>query len=281
MGLSKSKFGVYDFDLETGELFRSGVPVRLQPQPAQVLRILIGAGGQLVSRETMRESLWGAEVHVDFDKALNYAVSQVRSALRDSADSPRYIETIPKSGYRFIAPLETDSAEQSVPAASPATEPNRWFRRREFALGAAASLGAAFGLWRLRAALGEDPRIAVALFDNETGNSAFDRYANDVTDSLVVTLTEQTMGRYGIVGNAALLRQRRSFRDLNVIAQQLQAQFVILGQIKADGGPGFVLAHLIQMPGEHHRQVIRLGLGAPESDAAEISKAFLKALASS
>ncbi len=282
MGLTKSKFGVYDFDLETGELFRSGVPVRLQPQPAQVLRILIAAAGQVVSRETIREALWGSEVHVDFDKALNYAVSQVRAALRDSADSPRYVETIPKIGYRFIAPLETDSAEQPVLTASTSTEPKRWFRRREFALGTAAiSLGAAFGLWRLRGAGLEDPRIAVALFDNETGNSALDQYANDVTDSLVVMLAERTMGRYGIVGNAALLRQHRSFRDLDVIAQELQTQFVILGQVKADGNSGFVLAHLIQMPDEHHVKAVRLALGKPESDAAEISKAFLKALASS
>jgi len=101
MSPSKLRFGTFDFDLETGELFRAGVPVRLQPQPTQVLRTLIAARGQLVSRESIRQSVWGSEVHVDFDKALNYAISQVRSALRDSADSPRYIETLPKNGYRL------------------------------------------------------------------------------------------------------------------------------------------------------------------------------------
>jgi len=81
------KFGVYDFDLETCELCRGGSVVRLQPQPAQVLRVLIEAEGQIVSRERIRELVWGTEVHVDFDRALNYAVSQIRSALRDSAES--------------------------------------------------------------------------------------------------------------------------------------------------------------------------------------------------
>jgi TolB-like protein len=252
------------------------VPVRLQPQPAQVLKTLIAARGQLVSRESIRQAVWGSEVHVDFDKALNYAISQVRSALRDSADSPRYIETLPKSGYRFIAPLEPGSAAPTV------TKPKtyNWVRRREFAIGAGvASIGAAFGLWRLVTVRGEQ-RIAIALFDNETGDAALDRYANDVTDSLVVALTEKTMGRYGIIGNASVLRGSRSFRDLATIAQELRAQIVILGQIKADDASRFVLAHLIRMPDETHLQVARLPLGKPESDAAEICKSFLPALGS-
>jgi len=288
MSPSKLRFGTFDFDLETGELFRAGVPVRLQPQPAQVLRTLIAARGQLVSRESIRQSVWGSEVHVDFDKALNYAISQVRSALRDSADSPRYIETLPKNGYRFIAPLEPSSAEPPSPtafepdvAATPAVakpESYRWVRRREFAIGAGvASIGAAFGLWRLLTNRREQ-RIAIALFDNETGETALDRYANDVTDSLVVALTEKTMGRYGIIGNASVLRRRRSFRDLATIAQELRAQFVILGQIKAEDASRFVLAHLIRMPEETHLQVARLPLGKPESDAGAICKSFLPAL---
>jgi TolB-like protein len=123
-----------------------------------------------------------------------------------------------------------------------------------------------------------EQRIAIALFDNETGDTALDRYANDVTDSLVVFLTEKTMGRYGIIGNASVLRGRRSFRDLATIAQELRAQFVILGQIKADDTSRFVLAHLIRMPDETHLQVARLALGKPESDAGEICKSFLSAL---
>ena len=290
MSPSKVRFGTFDFDLETGELFRAGGPVRLQPQPAQVLRTLIAARGQLVSRESIRQAVWGSEVHVDFDKALNYAISQVRSALRDSSDSPRYIETLPKSGYRFIAPLEPSSPrppsgtafEPDAAVTTAVTKPKSysWVRRREFAIGAGVtSIGAAFGLWRLLTVRREQ-RIAIALFDNETGDTALDRYANDVTDSLVVALTEKTMGRYGIIGNASVLRRLRSFRDLATIAKELRAQIVILGQIKADDTSRFVLAHLIRMPDETHLQVARLRLGRPESDAAEICKSFLPALSS-
>jgi TolB-like protein len=96
----------------------------------------------------------------------------------------------------------------------------------------------------------------------------------------VVALTQKTQGRYGVIGNASVLRQRRSFRDLATIAQELRAQFVILGQIKAEDASRFVLAHLIRMPDETHLQVARLPLGKPESDAGEICKSFLSALSS-
>ena len=288
MNQNKVRFGTYDFDLETGELARAGVPIRLQPQPSQVLRILIEARGQVVSRESIREALWGAEVHVDFDRALNYAVSQVRGALKDSAESPRYIETIPKSGYRFIAPLESVAGERQSAmvadvqltdhGASPESRDLR--RRRVFAIGAgAAALGAAFGLRRVLTEPRER-RIAIALFDNETGDAALDRYANDVTDSLVVALTERTMGHYGIVGNAAILRRLRSFRDLEAIARELQAQFVILGQLKEEGAARFVLAHLIRMPDQQHLQVARLRVKEAEAVAVEICKTFLPVLSS-
>ena len=280
------RFGTYDFDRETGELTRAGVAVRLQPQPSHVLRVLIEAKGQVVSRESIREAVWGSEVHVDFDRALNYAISQVRTALKDSADSPRYIETIPKTGYRFIAPLESALADRQLAMVADVDptllearlDSSGLPRRQVLAIGAgAAALGAAFGLWRLLAARREQ-RIAIALFDNETGDAALDHYANDVTDSLVVAFTQKTQGRYGVIGNASVLRQRRSFRDLATIAQELRAQFVILGQIKAEDASRFVLAHLIRMPDETHLQVARLTLGKPESDAGEICKSFLSAL---
>src|SRR5262249_56970099 len=92
--------------------------------------------------------------------------------------------------------------------------------------------GIAFGLSRLWRARPER-RIAIARFDNETGDAGLDRFANDVTDSLVVSLTSKTMGDYGVIGNAAVLFTNRSFRDLKLISKELQAGFVILGQVKA------------------------------------------------
>ena len=84
-------FGEFEFDTATGELRRRGEPVRLQSQPAQVLAILVGSAGQVVTRETLRDAVWGAETFVDFDKGLNFAIAQVRAALGDSADSLSFI----------------------------------------------------------------------------------------------------------------------------------------------------------------------------------------------
>ena len=98
-------FGVFTFDLDRGELFRRGVAVRLQPQPARVLALLIANAGHLVTREEIRDAVWG-ERHVEFDQGLNFSIRQIREILGDRAEAPTFIETIPRRGYRFIASIE-------------------------------------------------------------------------------------------------------------------------------------------------------------------------------
>jgi TolB-like protein/DNA-binding winged helix-turn-helix (wHTH) protein/Flp pilus assembly protein TadD len=99
------RFGVFELDLDTGELRKSGHTVRLRPQAAKVLGVLASHPGQLVTREDLREQLWGRETFVDFEHGLNLCIQQIRAALDDDADTPRYIETLPRRGYRFIAPI--------------------------------------------------------------------------------------------------------------------------------------------------------------------------------
>lgn len=107
------RFGAFVLDLDTGELKRSGVNVRLAPQPSKVLVLLVKRTGQLVTREEIRGHIWANDIFVDFDKGLNFCIKQIRAALRDDADRPRYIETIPRRGYRFIAPIEKIESEDS------------------------------------------------------------------------------------------------------------------------------------------------------------------------
>ena len=115
--LQRFRFGTFDFDATTSELRREGIPVRLQAQPAQVLAILLEQAGQIVTRETLQQTVWADGTQVDFERGLNYCIAQVRSSLKDSADSPRFVRTIPKKGYQFIAPVERvgPAVEQSVP----------------------------------------------------------------------------------------------------------------------------------------------------------------------
>src|SRR5450631_1349604 len=115
------RFGVFEFDGNTGELRKDGkVRPRLQGQPLEVLLLLIERSGQVVTREDLRLQLWPADTFVDYDHSLNAAVNKLREALSDSADNPRFIQTIPRRGYRFIASIEVVS--DAIANAAPAPE---------------------------------------------------------------------------------------------------------------------------------------------------------------
>jgi cholera toxin transcriptional activator len=104
-----ARFGVFELDLSAGELRRSGVKLRLQDQPFQVLALLLDRAGDVVTREELQQKLWPSDTFVDFDHSLNTAINKVREALGDSASSPRYVETLARRGYRFIAPVQHDA----------------------------------------------------------------------------------------------------------------------------------------------------------------------------
>ncbi len=255
-----ARFGLFEFNSETGELLREGRPVRLQAQPAKLLALLIAGRGELVTRESLRAALWPDGTTVDFDRGLNFAVAQVRTALNDSADSPAFIRTVPKRGYQFIAPLP-EPAVAAPPRA----------RRSIPLLGlAVAIVVAALGVsvtWQLRAA---EVKLAIAHFENETGRPELDQFAGTLTDSLVAGLTEQTSGHLSIIGNAAILRRARKFQDIDEIAKTLHTPYIILGQVQKDGAGVRVLAHLIAMPSRKHLKVSRRALapGTTETQAA-------------
>lgn len=112
------RFGVFELDLNAGELRKSGVKLRLQGQPFQVLAVLLDRAGEVVSREELQQKLWAADTFVDFDHSLNTAINKVREVLGDSASSPRFVETLARRGYRFIAPVHKEA-----PAPAPAPIP--------------------------------------------------------------------------------------------------------------------------------------------------------------
>ncbi|HEX8798548.1 MAG TPA: winged helix-turn-helix domain-containing protein, partial [Terriglobales bacterium] len=112
------RFSEYTIDLRTGELRRNGDLLKLQPQPAKVLSILVSRVGEVVTRRELAEQVWGSETYVDFEHGLNYAIRHIRSVLEDDPESPQFLETIPKRGYRFIAtinnPLMTEQVQPQV-----------------------------------------------------------------------------------------------------------------------------------------------------------------------
>ncbi len=135
-------FGPYRLDLDTAELFRSDVAIKLQPQPSKLLVMLVERAGELVTREEIRRSVWGTDTFVDFGQSVNFCVRQIRTALHDSADTPCYVETLPRRGYRFIAPVQrlAGPAHDLSPSASTEAGRARLVRRPRLAIACLAFL---------------------------------------------------------------------------------------------------------------------------------------------
>jgi eukaryotic-like serine/threonine-protein kinase len=195
----KTRFGPYEVDLRSGEVHKHGIRLKLQDQPFLVLALLLEHAGEVVTRDELRQKLWSADTFVDFDTGLNSAIKKLRDVLSDSADEPRYIETLPRRGYRFIAPVENGAPPKSapvelrvVPAPTLRNPPHLWYQRRVVvAAGIAALLVvAALVTWRVffaRPVLTEADVILVASFINKTGDPIFD---NSLDKALEVKLEE-------------------------------------------------------------------------------------------
>jgi DNA-binding winged helix-turn-helix (wHTH) protein/TolB-like protein len=239
--MARLRFGPFEFDGDTHELSRDGVIVRLQPQPAQVLAALVAHPGEVVTRAALQEALWGAETHVDFDNSLNFCVSQLRTALGDSAEAPIYIKTLPKRGYQFIAPV----VELTRPR-------RRWFVPAAITAGITALFAVSqFG------ASPRGRRIAVARFENQSGDPSLDRFGDGLSDALVAEFTAAFAGKFDVVGNAAVLRTFRDRQDLARIASDVRAEYVVIGQVQKAAEKGRVLIHLIRASDQAHLWVTR------------------------
>ena len=238
--MTRARFGVFEFSPESGELLREGVRVRLQPQPAKVLALLVARAGALVTRDQLQHEVWGSGTHVDFERGLNFCVAQIRTALGDSADSPRYLETVPKQGYRFIAPVTGEG-----------TELVRAPRRVGRYVAAALILGF-LGLAISRAIAGP-PTVVVIPFYNETGRPAFDAVAAGLGDGVVARLAAPERRRQlSAIGNAPVLRNPFARQDVQEISRKLGAEYLIVGQLKTDGASHRLIAHLIRVSDMKH-----------------------------
>lgn len=253
--MERVRFGTYDFCPSTGELRRDGTPVRLQAQPARVLAALVSRAGEVVTRDALQREVWGDGTHVDFERGLNFCIAQVRSALRDSADSPRYVETVPKQGYRFIAPVAPVGVAQPAPLPAPPATPatSRPSTRGTFltivlALVVVLAAGVAWN----RAAPGT-PAVVVIPFYNETARPELDPLARSIGDATVARLAAPgRTASLSVIGNAASLRNPFARQDVQRIALDLDAQWVVIGQLKADGSGLRVIGHLIRAADMKH-----------------------------
>jgi len=265
------RFAAYEVDLLSGELRKSGVRIKLQQQPYKLLEILLGRPGQVVTREELRSRIWPAESFGDFDQAVNVAVAKLRAALVDSADNPRYIETIPRRGYRFIgqvAGLQGDSGQASAAnlsnyvgisaeVTSETRKPplaNRWFLVLAFSVCLAAILG--FVAWRWRnhskaTAPPENPirSLAVLPLENLSGDVE-DYFADGMTDELITDLAQ--IGALRVISRTSVMPYKGARQPLPVVARALNVDAIVEGTVVRSGHQVRITAQLVQASADKH-----------------------------
>src|SRR5262245_12541961 len=264
------RFGVFELDRRSGELRREGLRVRLQEQPLRILEALLDARGEPVTREALRQRLWPDETFVDFDSGLNRAINRLRAALGDEADNPRFIETLERRGYRFIAPVGTPDAKAQV-GAPDATPPERRLsapdtgsppsrgRRRAAWLGGAlavalAALLIALGLALRRTANPADHApirsLAVLPLANLSGDSSQDYFSDGMTDALITNLASLPALR--VISRQSVMRYKGSAKPVAEIARELGVEGVVEGSVVRSGDRVPISAQLIHAPTDRH-----------------------------
>jgi TolB-like protein/DNA-binding winged helix-turn-helix (wHTH) protein/Flp pilus assembly protein TadD len=257
------RFGPFELDPATGELWRNGEAVHLQQQPARVLALLVREAGRLVTREELRRHLWGDDVFVDFQRGLNFCIMQIRDALGDDAETPRYVETLPRRGYRFIAPLE------ALEPASPAPEPpadeglrkpaSRLARWRRFAVRAGLLVALAVavvtsGWTRGGRAVGgpggttappRSVRIAVLPFE-AIGSREGAAIADGLTEEVIAETGRLAPGRLGVIARSSVERYQRQPIDLARVTSELGIDFVMEGSVRREDPRVRVTARLVR-----------------------------------
>ena len=269
------RFGPFQADLSSGELWRDGTAVPLQDLPFRLLAALLEQPGEVVSRPDLATRLWGTDTFVDATAGLNTAVAKLREALGDDVDRPGVIETLPKRGYRFVAtvqPVEAVAEAALDPSGgSPRTDAQVPFpatprRRRWMPVAAVILLLIGVASWVVYDRWDADRpvRVAVVLFDNETGRPEMAPLAQGLTDATVASLTAEP--GLAVIGNAAVLRTSRPFRDIAAIRDALGARFIVIGQVQWRDGGVLVRTHLIRGWDQAHLWIDAFPRGAA-SDA--------------
>jgi len=247
------RFGVYEVDLRAGELRKHGVKIKLQEQPFQILAMLLERHGEVVTREELPQNLWPADTFVDFEHSINAAVKRLRKALDDSADSPRFVETLPRRGYRFIAPVEALEGGVGA-AAAPTAVPGRM----RIAALVLAGLVIAFGyfawrrFWpRVKLPTGKIMRVVLP-FENLSGDPTQDYFADGLTEEMITQLAGLQPERLGVIARTSAMRYKHTQKRVDEIGRELGVDYLLEGSVRREGERVRISAQLIQVSDQAH-----------------------------
>jgi TolB-like protein/DNA-binding winged helix-turn-helix (wHTH) protein/Tfp pilus assembly protein PilF len=272
-GGGRVRFGVFELDLRAGELRKHGLRVRLQEQPFQVLAMLVEHAGEVVTREELQKKLWAADTFVDFDHGLNKAINKIRDALGDSAESPRFVETVTRRGYRFLADVKVsetgavggatlaDSAaiaaetgggrdvgsEDALPKYIPV--PMTWKASAILLLVVIAAIVA----WKLHSRSYAAPVIrslAVLPLESLSSDASQDYFADGMTDELITDLGQISALR--VISRTSVMTYKNARKPLPEIARELNVDAVVEGTVLRSGDRVRITAQLIEAASDKH-----------------------------
>jgi TolB-like protein/DNA-binding winged helix-turn-helix (wHTH) protein/Tfp pilus assembly protein PilF len=277
------RFGPYESRLRTRELYKHGFRLKIRPQPLRLLNLLLSRPGDVLTREELREQLWSSQTFVDFEHSLNNSVKELRAILGDSPSEPHFIQTLPKVGYRFIAPVEVAEplywiAPRARAGSSPSVELHSAPAVREF--GAAEALANAPIIvelwprsWRwwtipgvavilIALAVGyfqwsrsqvrpqpvnERMMLAVLPFENLTGDAGEDYFSDGLTEEIIAQLGRLDPDHVGVIARTSVMHYKHGDEPLDQIGRELGVQYVLEGSVRRDSDKVRITAQLIQV----------------------------------
>lgn len=239
------RFSIFEVNAASGELFRQGIRIKLQEQPFRLLVLLLQRAGQVVSREELRAQLWPQDTFVEFDNSLNVAVRKLRDALRDDADTPRFVETLPKRGFRFLAPVTSPPAAQATeqtpipPPAPQASVPSSLPVSQAVAAPPAAATPAT-----------RQPAIVVLPFANLSSDEDTEFFADGVTEEIINALAQIQDLR--VVARTSAFSFKGRQVDLRTVGTSLNVTTVLEGSVRKSGNRLRIVAQLIDTADGYH-----------------------------
>ena len=254
------RFGSFELDLRAAQLRKAGVLLRVHSQPLKLLELLARRSGQLVTREEIRDHLWPPGTHVEVDQGINACIRQVRAALGDSATSPRFVETMPRHGYRFLAPATVGEPASGEAGSIAPKRPVAGFPGGMLAI--TLLLGLALGgLWLLRSGTPaaapapsevDRPVLVILPFDNLGDEPEQDGLAAGFTEELISQLGGRYPYELAVIARTSAMTYRETSKGIDEIAAELGADYVLESSIRSEGSRLRITAQLIDAADQSH-----------------------------
>jgi TolB-like protein/Tfp pilus assembly protein PilF len=219
------RFATFEVDMRARELRKGGIRIRLQDQPFEILAVMLERPGEVVTREELRERLWPAGTFVDFEHSLNAAIKRLRAALGDDADNPRFVETLHRRGYRFIAAVESEGQPvRNLHVVRPPSKP----------------------------ADSVTVRLVVLPFTNLSGDPTQEYFSDGLTEEMITQIGRLCPGRLGVIARTSSMLFKRSAKSASEIGRELSADYLLEGSVRGDGDRIRITAQLIETRTEVH-----------------------------